>query len=244
MRVQIYHCSYIVIHDKKNSKDRGKRPEGVLSYPSKPGLADIDLLPPIDGLKDQVAVRLLEALQVVAPFNSTDTFLEINWDSLSRKLKIDHDTLRQTLIDLCQSGIVLGFTTVYDHEKLIEKSKNKGYLAVMMYIEDNDFVREDIEEAFAHEITQLANGIVNRKEGEQLREVVIVPDSHVLLRDYERTSPKWDEEKSRKAIQLCDRLVSKLRKAGFKARVASFGYSKMIHFVIHAHKLGYVLRHI
>lgn len=235
MILHIYHCSLAVISDKKKSKGRANRPAGIIQYPAKRGQANIDSKPSTDGFADSDIRKILTEFESMDIFKLEGSPIEIKWDALAKKLGMDNAKLRKLLAQVYNMGLLRRLTIDYNYEKWMKHSNVKGCLVVMTCIENKDYEREGLVDAFFDEVVTIRQNIISKDQ--ILDTVIIVPNTH--LTEPGRLGQRWD-----KNVELLERLKQKFIGKGFTVQLASFGYAKTLHLVIHGHKLGYVYRSI
>jgi hypothetical protein len=233
MVLHIYHCNRLTARDKRRSVGRN-RPGSITRYPSRPGGADIDYPPPVDGFANEQLATLLSLFQF-APLGTDESPVTINWPYLEQRLGKTQSEIASLIEEASRLRLLRGVTIAYDHERWMEESSDKGCLLVMACIEliDLDRTEAELYDAFCRAVIAIRDGIVG--EQDTLDTVFVMPNVHLGPRLVLATD-------SEAVVGLIQGATRALEQHGFRAHMNSFGYSKMLDFSINAHPMGYVLR--
>lgn len=235
MILHIYHCDLADITDIRKAKGKSNRPMGIINYPDKRGKADFEFKPSTDGFQDSNLGEMLKEFQSIDILNLGDSPIEIKWEAFAKKLAMSEAELRKLMARAYEMGLLRHLTINYNFEKWLMHSNVKGCLVVMACIEKEDYEKGELVDTFCNEVIAIHNGVIGKDN--VLDTIVIVPNTHLV--EPARLGQDWG-----KNIKLLEKLRQGLVANGFKAKLASFGYTKIMHLVIHGHKLGYVYRSI
>jgi DNA-binding Lrp family transcriptional regulator len=234
MILHVYHCNMAVIHDYKSAPGKN-RPPGTGRYPQRPGGANVDYLPPTQSFGSDSLGKLLQCFQDIKIGELAESPFRMNWQYLEESLGLSRQEIRDKLREAERMGLLRSLTINYDHEKWMQYSREKGCLVAMTCVEESDLRRDANEcvEAYCDAIDAIKGAVIGKKQS--LKYIYVVPNGHLAARS--GTGLPWEE-----VLEVLQRLPPALNKRGYKAKLNSYGYTKVINLAINAHKLGYVLR--
>jgi DNA-binding Lrp family transcriptional regulator len=234
MILHVYHCNLAVIRDYKSAPGKN-RPTGTGRFPPRPGGADVEYLPPTRTLASESLGQLLRLFQDVKLGNLVESPFRMNWQYLEESLGLSRQEIRDKLREVEQLGLLRSLTINYDHDRWMKHSREKGCLVAMTCVEESDLRRDGKEcvTAYCDAIDTIKGAIVGKKQS--LRHIFVVPNGHLAARS--GSGLPWAD-----VLEVLQRLPPELNQRGYKAKLNSYGYTKVISLAINAHKLGYVLR--
>lgn len=234
MILHLYHCNLARFRDYKAAPGRN-RPDGTGRFPERPGLANIDYLPPTTHFADPALGKLLELFQSIDLDNRADSPIRINWKFLEKALGLPREKIRELLSEASTRGLMHTLTIDYDHECWLRQSSEKGCFVIMSCVERQDLERDRKEcvEAYCDAVDEVREAVLN--DGHTLRNVFVIPNGHLAPRA--GNGLPW-----REALSVLMDIPPALEKRGYEAALNSYGYTKLIDLGINAHKIGYVLR--
>lgn len=235
MILHLYHCNRAIIKDKPGSVGRN-RPHNLQRYPSRPGQADFVYEPPTDGFANPELGALLSLLQDV-DLTAEESVLQVNWDTVARRLGVPEDVAVKLLKQAHAQRLVEHVTIAMDHNQWMKHSDNKGCLVIMVCAEQGDSRRRDTE--IAKGVSSVVHACLTRitNPAQWLDWICLVPNVHLAPREPVPT------DGGARALEMLFATRERLdQDYNCGVHLASFGYSKIIDLAINAHPIGYQIR--